>query len=388
MFPSTAYIDNTTIAYLPAFRKHTYILYWTVLLMIVAALISLPLVSTTISVTAQGITRPIDERTEIKSIIGGIIDTIYYHEGTLVRKGDTLLRIKDPVTKSKRIFNHFETDQHEQFIHDLELLTAGEPGEDLMGRLSSPLYKEQLSRFLHQKADQQATLKKATKELEINSSLVKDKVISPKEFFDIQVQFDKATASYKAFLREQQGNWQQDLARCRLELSQYQEDLNQVNTDASYYEVKAPVSGTLQGINTRYSGGLLQPDETLCTISPDGALIGECYVATKDIGLIKRGQRVRFQVDAFDYNYFGILTGKVISIDNDFTTLNNSVIFKVRCQFDHMQLHLKNGFAGNLQKGLTFRARFILGKRSLWQLLWDNINDWLNPAKANQSTTS
>jgi multidrug efflux pump subunit AcrA (membrane-fusion protein) len=79
MFPSTAYIDNTTIAYLPAFRKHTYILYWTVLLMIVAALISLPLVSTTISVTAQGITRPIDERTEIKSIIGGIIDTIYYH---------------------------------------------------------------------------------------------------------------------------------------------------------------------------------------------------------------------------------------------------------------------------------------------------------------------
>ena len=75
-------------------------------------------------------------------------------------------------------------------------------------------------------------------------------------------------------MREQQTNWQQDVARLRLELSQYQQQLDQVNTEASYYEVKAPTSGVLQGINTRYAGGLLQADETLCTISPEVTLIG------------------------------------------------------------------------------------------------------------------
>lgn len=372
-------IADTTISYLPSFRKRIYTLYWTLIAIIIFCLIVLPLIHITIAITTQGITRPIQERTELKSIIGGIIDTIYYYEGSSIKKGATLISIKDPTTKSKRIRNNFEINQHGNFIHDLLLLTSAEPNESLIPRLQSPLYKEQLSRYLHQKNDQDATLKKVTRELNTNTTLLNAKVITQKEFFDTQVQFDKTTSTYKAFKVEQQGNWQQDLVRYNLELSQYKEEQNQVNTDASYYKVRAPVSGTLQGINTLYSGGLIQPNETLCTISPNGELIGECYVSTKDIGLVKPGQVVRFQVDAFNYNYFGILTGKVQTIDNDFTIVNNNTLFKVRCQFDDIQLHLKNGFKGQLKKGLTFQARFIIGNRTLWQLLWDSMDDWLNP---------
>ena len=384
MYPPTSLIANTTIAYLPAFQKKNYVLYWIVLLMVVLVLMALPFVQTTISVKAQGITRPANERTEVKSVIGGIIDTIFYHEGSPVKKGTILLRIKDAVTKSKKLRNNFEINQHGQFIHDLKLLTSTSLNDDLSPHLFSPLYKEQLSRYLHQKIDQDETLKKSTRELNTNTVLLNEKVITQKEFFDTKVQFDKAVAGEKAFSVEQQANWQEDLVRYNLELSQYREDQNQVNTDASYYEIKASVSGVLQGINTRYSGGLLQPNETLCTISPDGNLLGECYVTTKDIGLIKPGQIAHFQIDAFDYNYFGTLTGKVVAVDNDFTTINNSTIFKVRCRFDNTQLQLKNGYAGSLQKGLTFQARFIIGKRTLWQLLWDNIDDWLNPSAPKQ----
>jgi membrane fusion protein, peptide pheromone/bacteriocin exporter len=380
MLTSDNKISNTTISYLPRLSKSSYALYWTILLLVVASLVSLPLIRTTIAVGAQGITRPSEERTEVKLVIGGIIDTIYYHEGDSVKKGATLLRIKDMVSPGKRILNNFQINQHGQFIHDLKLLTSGEPNEALISRLVSPVYREQLSHYLHQKSDQDATLKKATKELNMNTALVKGRAITQKEFFDTQVQFDKANGSYKAFLVEQQSNWQQDMARYNLELSQYKQELGQINADASYYEVKAPVSGTLQGINNRYAGGILQPNETLCTISPNGNLLGECYILPKDIGLIKVGQKARFQIGAFNYNYFGVLTGKVIAIDNDFTTINNNPLFKVRCRFDNMQLHLKNGFAGNLQKGLTFQVRFIIGERTLWQLLWDKIDDWLNPS--------
>jgi len=141
----------------------------------------------------------------------------------------------------------------------------------------------------------------------------------------------------------------------------------------------SPVSGIVQNINTRYAGSIVSAGETLCIVSPEKNLIGECFVSTRDIGLLKAGQLARFQIDAFDYNYFGVLTGKIMTIDNDFSIIENKPIFKVRCSFDSTQLLLKNGYKGELKKGLTFQVRFVLAERSLWQLLFDKVDDWLNP---------
>jgi len=328
----------------------------------------------------MGITRPISERTEVKSIMTGIIDTIYFKEGNKVAKDAVILRLKDPNTKGKIILNNFEIKQREQFINDLIILTsATDLGSNIVDKLTAPLYKQQFAKFTHQKQDLYASLNKAKKELEINTPLAKEKIISVKEFYDIQINYQKLQSSYEAFIQEQLSNWQQDLVRCNIEFTQYKQTLSVVNADASYYSVKAPTSGIIQGINTRYQGGLLQANETLCTISPEGDLIGECYVPTRDIGLLKVGQSVRYQMEAFDYNYFGVLTGKVLMIDNDFTVINSLPVFKVRCSFDSTQLHLKNGFTGKLKKGLNFQARFIVARRSLWQLLYDKLDDWLNP---------
>jgi len=363
-----------------------YIIIITFIFFFIAAL---PFIHTDISIKSSGITRPETERTEVKPIITGIIDTIYLKEGDMVNKDAVILRLKDPNTRGKLIMNNFEISQCEQFIHDLTILTSTNDLEfGAIEKLNAPLYKQQLAKFTHQKQDLDASLNKAKKELDINTPLAKDKIISGKEFYDIQINYQKLQSSYKAFVQEQLSTWQLDLARYKLELSQYKQNLIVVNTDATYYLVKAPISGIIQGINTRYQGGLLQANETLCTISPEGNLIGECYVPTRDIGLLKIGQPVRYQMEAFDYNYFGVLTGKIATIDNDFTVINNTPVFKVRCSFDITQLHLKNGFTGTLKKGLNFQARFIVARRSLWQLLYDKLDDWLNPNAPPNATTA
>jgi HlyD family secretion protein len=127
-------------------------------------------------------------------------------------------------------------------------------------------------------------------------------------------------------------------------------------------------------------GGFINAGETLCIVIPQTDLIGECYVSTRDVGLLKPAHAVRFQIDAFDYNYFGILTGKIMSIDNDFTLIEASPVFKVRCSFDTTQLQLKNGYQGELKKGMTFQARFVVAERTLWQLLFDKLDDWFSPS--------
>lgn len=364
------------------------ITYFFIIFFVGLCFISLPFIHTDITIKSNGITRPVTERTEVKPIMTGIIDSIFYKEGDKIEKDAILLKLKDPNTKSKVLLNNFEISQREQFIHDLIILTNSvELNLSVSDKLITPLYKQQLSKFTHQKQDLDASNNKAKKEVDINTPLAKDKIISGKEFYDIQVNYEKLQSSYKAFIQEQLSNWQQDLTKYKLGLSQYKQVLSVVNTDASYYLVKSPTSGIVQGINTRYQGGLLQANETLCSISPEGIIIAECYIPTRDIGLLRVGQTVRYQMEAFDYNYFGVLTGKVAMIDNDYTVLNNTIVFKVRCSFDTSQLYLKNGFTGNLKKGLNFQARFFIARRSLWQLLYDKLDDWLNPNAPSNTTT-
>jgi len=182
----------------------------------------------------MGITRPVTERTEVKSIMTGIIDTIYFKEGDMVKKDAVILRLKDPNTKGKLIMNNFEISQREQFIHDLAVLTNINDLEfGTIDKLTAPVYKQQLAKFTHQKQDLEASINKAKKELDINTPLAKDRIISGKEFYDIQINYQKLQSSYKAFVQEQLSTWQQELTRYNLELSQYKQALNVVNCKSS-----------------------------------------------------------------------------------------------------------------------------------------------------------
>ncbi|MFT3945872.1 MAG: HlyD family efflux transporter periplasmic adaptor subunit [Agriterribacter sp.] len=354
-------------------------IYITILLLVIAGLGSLPFIHTSIATKAPGITRPLTERTEIKPITTGIIENMYYSEGDTVLSGALIASIKDDNTPVQSITNDYDIEQRKQFIHDLKLLTSGH-GNATISSLTSPVYRQQLTRYLYRLADHEASLKKVNKEMAMSRMLAREKVIAPKEMFDKEVESEKLQATYQALKREQISAWQQELSKYEADLSQLSADRSKIFTDKKNYEIKAPVTGIIQGINNLYPGNMVQTGQTIATISPESTLIAECYVNTRDIGLLKTEQPARFQVDAFDYNYFGILTGKIISIDNDFTLIDNQPVFKVRCSFDTTQLHLKNGFTGRLKKGLSLQARFVVTERTLWQLLFDKIDDWLNPS--------
>jgi HlyD family secretion protein len=348
--------------------------------MVIAIIVSLPFIYIDISVKSQGIIRPKDEKTELKSFVSTSIDSIYCKEGDTVKKGDIIIQLRKENIAIKKAMNDFEINQRNQFISDLFFLTQNNNfSSSSVKRLQSPVYKQEKSRFVYQLSELNTMLKKIKKEIYIDSVLYKDKVIAPKEMFDKQIEFEKIHANIKTTIEQQLATWQGELARYQLEKSQYENANRQLSEDSNFYIIKAPVSGVIQNFNKYYNGSLIQSGEVLAVISPQAELVAECYVNTRDIGLLKQQQQTLFQVDAFDYNYFGILTGKILTIDNDYTVIDNKPVFKVRCVLDNKQLHLKNGFAGELKKGMTVQARFVVTKRSLWQLLFDKIDDWVNP---------
>jgi multidrug resistance efflux pump len=361
-------------------------IYLLIIAMVVVSVLALPFIKTTISIRSNGIIRPANERTDVKPIITGNLDQLYVHEGDTVQQGQLIASIKDNISQPKIILNQVEQNQRKRYVDDLVKLTSETNYTSI--QLVTPLYKEQLNRFVHQFADHQTAIRKVTNELQIFTSLLKDKVIAPKEHFDKEIELERLNNTLNAFKNEQLALWQNDLQKFQLDISQFQSQKNQINIEQKNYFIHAPVSGVIQHINTRYIGGFIAAGESLCIISPLSELLGECYLSTKDIGLLKIGHSARFQVDAFDYNYFGILTGKVTSIENDFSLIDNKPAFKVHCSFDKSQLLLKNGFNGSLKKGLSFQARFVVAERTLWQLLFDKVDDWFNPVAPNPIITA
>jgi hypothetical protein len=119
----------------------------------------------------------------------------------------------------------------------------------------------------------------------------------------------------------------------------------------------------------------------LAVISPTSSLVAEIYVTPRDIGLVRAGASVRMLIDAFNYSDWGFVNGQVAEVSGDFVQMNGQPMFKVRCFMDRERLTLRNGFSGQLKKGMTLRGRFVVAERSVLQLLSDDINDWLNPAR-------
>ncbi|RAJ06827.1 HlyD family secretion protein [Chitinophaga skermanii] len=370
-------IQHSKFAWVPKVRVKSQIIYTSVLLAIVAAIVAMPFIKVDVSVKASGLVRPIAEKNELRSLLPGTIEEVYVTDGQQVVKGQPILRLQEDISNSKLSQTSFDLSQKEVFVHDLQLLSAGRSSG-----LKSAMYQQQYQRFIASLSEQKATLAKLKADYDVSYSLYRDKVIAYKEYTDRRYEFEKAQASYESLVQQQRSVWAEELNRYQQETNRLSEDKKQQSKEKERNTIVAPVSGTLQQFNGKYTGGALQAGELLGYISPDANIVAECYVSPKDIGYLKVGMPVKFQVDAFNYNEWGVVEGKVMSIDNDFITADKEPVFRVKCNFANTMLQLRNGVKGNLKKGMTLQARFILTKRSLFQLLYDRTDKWLNPNAA------
>ena len=156
--------------------------------------------------------------------------------------------------------------------------------------------------------------------------------------------------------------------------------LKQEVKDQDMYIVRSPVDGTLDQFSGIYRGSSIQAGQSLAVISPDSTLCLEVYVTPRNIGFMSIGMPVNVQVESFNYNEWGTLPGKVKEISSDFLTDNQgNSFYKVKCEMEQDYLTLKNGQIGKLKKGMTASAHFMVTRRSLFDLLYQKIDDWANP---------
>ena len=375
-------IEHTTEAYLPRVSVRSQLIYTTILLAVIAATVALPFICVDISVQSQGVVRPVAEKNELKSLVNATVAEVLVRENNKVQVGQPLIRFQTAALDGKFRINQAQQKEKQAFIQDLTHL-VGLNKSDLLKpqHLQSPLYRQQYVQFTFVASEQLITQKKRAEELGVDRKLYADKVIAKRELEDKEFAYQSAHGQYLTVVEKQLSQWQADLTTQKLELTELKAQEKQLRQEKEWYTIHAPVAGTVGQFSGKYPGSPVQAGEVLGVISPDSNLVVECYVSPKDIGHLRANMLARLQVDAFNYNQWGMIEGYITEVSNDFFVLDQQPVFKVKCRLKQNYLLLPNGYQGHLKKGMTVRARFVVTSRTLWQLLYDKADDWLNPAQ-------
>lgn len=373
-------IEHTTEAYLPQVSVQGQVIYVSVVLAALLALLSLPFVRIDVSVQSSGIVRSRAERNELRSLTAGTIANVLVHENQTVKAGQPIFELQTAIPDSKLRLLHAQQSEKKLYIGDLLLLVSSHGTNHRITGLKSSLYRQQYEQSVFQQAELAETLRKRKRELEINQNLFAEKVIARQELEDKEFGYNTAQAQYRSFIERQISDWQTALSQYTMALDELHAQEQQLLKEKEIFTIKAPVAGSIGQLAGKYAGSYVQAGEVLGMISPDSNLIVECYISPKDIGLLRNGMKSRMQVDAYNYNQWGMAEGTITSISNDVTvTDQQQTFFKVKCVLDKNHLTLKQGVKGYLKKGMTLRAHFIITRRSLYDLLYDKADDWLNP---------
>ena len=145
--------------------------------------------------------------------------------------------------------------------------------------------------------------------------------------------------------------------------------------------LKAPVAGTIAGINTRL-GQFVLPGSSVVTIAPAGALVAELMIPTSAAGHVETGQSVRVMVDAFPFQKFGFLRGRIVELSKAPVPASDlplqpgqaapSPSYRLRVAIDPASL-AKHESQGRLSPGMTIKADIVTARETGLGLIFKPI---------------
>lgn len=176
--------------------------------------------------------------------------------------------------------------------------------------------------------------------------------------------------------------WQSELDAYKVKQLRIETEKEFVRSTIDKHHVVAPIAGVLMLHVNAEAGTMLSANQQFGKISPDGQLYVNLLVPPAQIGKLYRGQRVKVQVDTYNYHHWGALQAVVEEISDDvvFDPSANHAFYRVRCVLQTNSLKHKDGRVATLRKGMTVTCRMITGRKSLFGLITARADEIFNPA--------
>ena len=350
-------------------------IYWTLLFLLLFVILALPLVKVNVYTTVRGIIKPEKERQVLRVNSSGQVLLSQLFPNASVQRGDTLLRLAQPVLEEKKQLLLAQMNECNAMLYDLQQLSEKKKRPDL----KTATYQKKWLSHVVQREELSIRKAKCKHDFERAQNLFEKEIIPKVEWEQAQHAYQLALGAEEQFYQRSLATWVNEQLEFNKQLRTLESNLKQLQQEQQAYCLVAPSSGTLLLSEGVASGSWVQAGQVLGELSPESKLIVEAYIPSHKIGQVTPHAAARYQVDAFNYRQWGMATGKVLDKGKDVELINQRPLFKVRCSIDQTHLQLANGVKGRLQKGLGLTVLLYHNRRSLFDLLFDDINDWINP---------
>ena len=299
-------------------------------------------------VTVQGQLEAQEGITEVKSPVSGKISSVFFKDGELVARGQTLVVFDTrQAIKQKSTLERLIEVEKRDLKNKINLLN--DKKEVLMQKLStSNEITLQLEKLVEEGGFQRVQyLQQLDTVYELNSNI---KAVDL-EIRRVNLESEKA-------------------------LGQMLNQLSQVDLQIQYQQIEAPVDGIIFEPKAAIDS-VIREGERILTIVPQKGLRAQVYVPNKDIGFVKPGQAARIRVDAFPYSRYGELSGEVTQIGANSLepdAINNYYRFPIKVNIDKPYLETKE-VRIPLRSGMAITVNMKLREKRVISLLSDLLVD-------------
>jgi multidrug resistance efflux pump len=171
----------------------------------------------------------------------------------------------------------------------------------------------------------------------------------------------------------QRGEEQAEVEKLKMRIAALKKDLE--NAQQNLLMVRSPYEGVVISVDQRSAGSFVQQGQVLCQLAPKGSK-PRARMTLTEAGLprLAVAQRVRYFFEAFPYQRYGTVAGKVDWISPSAVNTTDGSRFVALGSLDRYEMSSQAGRALPLRVGMKGDAHIIVGGRTLIEYAFEPIH--------------
>ncbi len=168
---------------------------------------------------------------------------------------------------------------------------------------------------------------------------------------------------------------QSQVTALKSEIAQTKSQITSLKIQLNQRIVRSPVNGTIFELPFSQPGSVVQPGQIIVKIAPKtDSLILKAEMASENSGFLEVGMPVKIKFDAYPFQEYGVMTGRVnwISPDSKIKQTNQGRLETFELEISLPQSYIKAGNKRiNLTPGQTATAEVIIRQRRVIDFILD-----------------
>lgn len=352
----------------PAHKAGTIIILG-VFTLLIAAIVWACLSEIDVVITSSGSIQPVGNLNVVQSYANGSVKAINITEGDYVEKDDVLIELD---TQSLDIDAEQLDSQKKILDAQLKIYTKIKDGEKL-SEIKIDDYDDELKTYIQSILDNDKSyhntldnLEKDKENADLNHQIAQIQLEEYEangtereaEMQELMVQQyelakDQADVKIKDTKTQYSSQVNSKLSEISGQLDEIETNLEKYSLSKDYQYITAPVSGHINSINVNTIGAAVTSAQELVTIVPDNTSVEMvCYVKNMDIADVEIGMETEIKLEAYPYNKYGTVKGKVKYISpSAFVSEQMGSVYLVKIEITdkHDDIDIISGLSGSVE---------------------------------------